>query len=458
VVGCDDRPIIVTGHQPAFIHPGVWAKHIMSMRLAHALNGVALNLVVDNDAPQGTTRAVPTVEKSRLALRSVRYADLPAGLAYEQLARLTPEEVARFDRAIRDAMGDRYGTSQMPVFVEALAYAGNIGDGVDQSVAARRAVEARLGVSVDDRRVSRTWWSPLLLDMLRQAERFSRSYNRALTWYRKEFRVRGHQRPIPDLAIRGTEWELPVWAYRGGEPRRRLFVAPRGGNVRLLADREEIGVFAMDDLRAFDELISPLAGPAPWRLRPRALTLTIWARLFLADLFIHGIGGAKYDRISDAIIADYYGIRPPEMACVSATLLLDLPRSSATPGTVRSLRRSLRDLEWNPQRSLPRGSELTEWVDQREQAVQRGAELRDTDPQNRPARRETFLEIRELNRRLAASRANEIADRRAELARALDDLNENRIAAGREHFFGLYDRAALEKLLAALPAEREFRV
>ena len=194
VVGCDDRPIIVTGHQPAFIHPGVWAKHIVSMRLAHALNGIALNLVVDNDAPQGTTLAVPTVEKSRVVLRNVSYADLPAGLAYEQLARLTPEEVARFDRAIRDATANRYEASQMPVFIEALADAGNIGDGVDQSVAARRAVEARLGVSIDDRRVSRMWWSPLLLDMLRQAERFSRSYNSALTWYRKEFRVRGHQR------------------------------------------------------------------------------------------------------------------------------------------------------------------------------------------------------------------------------------------------------------------------
>ena len=458
VVGSDDRPIIVTGHQPAFIHPGVWAKHIVSMRLAHALGGVALNLVVDNDAPQGTTLAVPAVEKSRVVLRNVSYAALPTGLTYEQLARLTPEEVARFDRAIRDALGKRYGTSPMPVFIEALADAGNIGDGVDQSVAARRAVEAHLGVSVDDRRVSRMWWSPLLLDMLRHAVPFSRSYNDALTWYRKEFRVRGRERPIPDLAVRGDEREMPVWVYRGGEPRRRLFVAPRGGSVRLLADREEIGVFVMDDLRAFDELISPLAGPGPWRLRPRALTLTIWARLFLADLFIHGIGGAKYDRISDAIIADYYGLAPPEMACVSATLLLDLPRSSATPGTIRSLRRSLRDLEWNPQRPLPPGSELTEWVDQREQDVRRGTELRDTDPRNRPARRETFLEIRDLNRRLATARSKEVADRRMELERALDDLNQNRIVDGREYFFGLYHRAALEELLAALPAEREFRV
>ena len=178
--------------------------------------------------------AVPAVDQSRVVLRSAPYANLPPGLAYEQLARLTPEEVARFDRAIRDAMGERYETSQMPVFIEALGDAGNIGDGVDQSVAARRAVEARLGVSVDDRRVSRMWWSPLLLDMLRQAERFSRSYNRALAWYRKEFRVRGHQRPIPDLAVRGAEWELPVWAYRGGEPRRPREADAQRGRDRVL--------------------------------------------------------------------------------------------------------------------------------------------------------------------------------------------------------------------------------
>src|SRR3989304_928757 len=47
IVGNGDRPIIVTGHQPAFIHPGVWAKHIVSVRLADRPGGIALNLVVD---------------------------------------------------------------------------------------------------------------------------------------------------------------------------------------------------------------------------------------------------------------------------------------------------------------------------------------------------------------------------------------------------------------------------
>jgi hypothetical protein len=376
-------------------------------------------------------------------------------------------------------MGARYEASQMPMFVGALSTADEMGDGTDQSVTARRAVEVAFEVSVDDRRVSRLWWTPLLLDMLGHAERFARSYNAALAWYRREFRIRGGQRPIPDLTSRGAEWELPVWAYRSGETRRRLFAVRVGDSVRMLADREEIGCFTLDDFAALDRLTSPLRGRSEWRLRPRALTLTIWARLFLADLFIHGIGGAKYDRISDAIITDYFGLEPPEMACVSATLLLDLPRPPTTPATIRGLRRSLRDLEWNPQRTLPSSpsplrawlrtwppdaglttfpSRLRAWIEQRERAVRRAVELREATPYDRSARRAAFLEIRELNRQLGTVRSDELANRRAELRQALDDLQQNRVALGREYFFGLYGRAALEGLLAALPPTREFRV
>lgn len=457
VVGCDNRPIIVTGHQPAFIHPGVWAKHIVSMRLADALDGIAINLIVDSDAPRGAALTIPVVQGSRVELCNVGYAELRPGFSFEQLARRTPDEIAQFEQAVRGAMGDRYETSQMPVFIAGLSRAEETGDGIGQFVAARRAVEATFEVSVDDRRVSRLWWTPLLVDMLRRAERFSRSYNAALRSYRQKFGVRGAQRPIPDLTARGGVWELPVWANRQGEARRRLFVGRAGTQLRLLADREEIGVFAPEDLPAFDHLISPLGGSTEWRLRPRALTLTIWARLFLADLFIHGIGGAKYDRISNAIIADYFEIVPPEMACVSATLHLDLPQTETTPETVRNLRRSLRDMEWNPQRGLSLDAGLGSLIEQRALAVRRAAELRCLDPRHRSARRTVFLEIRDLNRRLATARSGELANQRAMLGQALDDLNRNRIALGREYFFGLYDRAALERLLAGLPATSAFR-
>ena len=62
IAGTDTGPIIVTGHQPAFIHAGVWAKHVVAMRLAQAIGGIAINLVVDNDAPRRTVVQIPRVD------------------------------------------------------------------------------------------------------------------------------------------------------------------------------------------------------------------------------------------------------------------------------------------------------------------------------------------------------------------------------------------------------------
>ncbi len=464
IVGRDDRFVIVTGHGPAFIHPGVWAKHIVAMRLATAVDGVALNLVVDNDAPRSPALLVPTVSGERCVLKSVEFARLPAGHAYEQIARLTAEEVSKLERAVCEAMGDRYDESQMPEFFRAFSTAADGCDWVDQAVAARRAVEAGFGVSVDDRRVSSVWCSPLLLDMLADAQRFAHSYNGALQWYRREHRVRGAQRPIPDLHVDGKRCEVAVWAYRIGsvgtahKARRRLFVENAGDKLRLFADDVEIGVIPLRQLKSCADLEAVFAALSGWRLRPRALTLTIWARLLLADLFIHGIGGAKYDRITDAIIADYYGLTPPAMACVSATLQMDLPHGGMTNESVLRLRHALRDLEHNPQRNLPAGPDLDPLIERRVDMVRQASRLRDHDRRNHQARHRVFTEIRDINATMLGARQDALAARRSELAEAVEVLQQNEIARGREYFFGLYDRARLELLLQALPTERDFRV
>src|SRR6185312_5325259 len=93
--------------------------------------------------------------------------------------------------------------------------------------------------------------------------------------------------------------------------------------------------------------------PETGRIRPRALTLTLFARLCLGDLFIHGIGGGKYDEATDAIIRDYFGIEPPGYQVLSATLHLPLEGFAAAPADRERAERLVRDLHWNPQRHVP---------------------------------------------------------------------------------------------------------
>ena len=66
------------------------------------------------------------------------------------------------------------------------------------------------------------------------------------------------------------------------------------------------------------------------RLRTRALTTTMFCRYLLGDLFIHGIGGAKYDELGDSIARRFFGIEPPEFLTLSMTAWLGLPDQTAT--------------------------------------------------------------------------------------------------------------------------------
>jgi hypothetical protein len=458
IVGSDDPLLIVLGHQPEFIHPGVWAKHITAARLATAADGVGLNLIVDCDAPKNTSLSIPSARDEHIVLRRVRYADLPAGWAYEQISRQSMEEVAPFAHAVREAMGDRYESSQMPRFFEAFAGARGARDWVDQEVSARQSVEASFGISLKERRVSSIWCTPLLIDMLLRPFEFAASYNRALVSYRRANRVRGARGLIPGLAVPDERCELPLWVLQSGQGRRRLFVSWAGDSLRLFAGADEIGTLPRSALKPCEDLEAAIAGLGGWEFRPRALTLTIWARLLLADLFIHGIGGAKYDRISDVIMADYYGVTPPQVVCVSATLHLGVPTFVTAHDSVRRLRHGLRDVEWNPQRHLPRSPDYEPLIRRRAEAVRRAIALREHEPGDRDARRLAFAEIRGINAAMLEARPEMLAAGRAELERARRELQQDEIARGRDYFFGLYDRKRLEQLTAALPDEGVFRV
>ena len=60
------------------------------------------------------------------------------------------------------------------------------------------------------------------------------------------------------------------------------------------------------------------------RFRPRAVVTTMFSRLVLSDIFLHGVGGARYDRLTDVIIERFFGIPAPGFVVASATFLPQL--------------------------------------------------------------------------------------------------------------------------------------
>ena len=69
---------------------------------------------------------------------------------------------------------------------------------------------------------------------------------------------------------------------------------------------------------------------------------------FLADLFIHGIGGGKYDALTDELIRRFYGLEPLEYLILTGTLRLPVPVYPVTQDDRHRLQRLARDLHYNP--------------------------------------------------------------------------------------------------------------
>ncbi len=88
------------------------------------------------------------------------------------------------------------------------------------------------------------------------------------------------------------------------------------------------------------------------KLRPRTLLTTMYARLFLSDLFLHGIGGDKYDELTDAIIREFWQVEPPSFVVLTATIPLPVSRPTVEADDIRRLDGLLRDLWYHPEQHL----------------------------------------------------------------------------------------------------------
>jgi len=410
------RPLVVGGHQPELFHAGVWLKNSALDAYARELGGTALNLVVDTDRCVRTSVAVPVGTPREARLEHVPF-DAPAReMAWEERGIVDEECFASFgDRAARileplspDAILRRW----WPLAVERSRECHRLGLALAQ---ARHVLEERLGLQTLELPVSEMVRLPTMMVfmgwLLAHARQLHEAYNAALAGYRREHRVRGRGRPMPELAVRhdaSGEWlEVPWWLWSRDDPRRR----------RVFASIASPGALALSDMETLRiELpIGVDTPPSKWidalsrleehslRLRPRAILTTLVSRLLVADVFVHGIGGAAYDRITDDIVQRLTGCDPPRHAVVSGTLRL--PVELAFPGfgaddptaKLAAVQQAIRDLEFHPERYL-------EPIDSRPDVVRDlVAEKRrwiDTFPTTALARRRC-REIRAANERLA---------------------------------------------------------
>jgi hypothetical protein len=429
---------LLAGHQPELFHPGVWFKNFALFGLAQQHDGFSLNLVVDNDAARSPLLRIPTPAH----VASVPYDRWQGESPYEErpvldeaLFASLPERVLRFQRDWpfepmlpafwREVLRQRERT---PLVGERLA-------------AARRAYERRWGCTQAEVPLSRLCRGEAFAifagHLLANASRLREVYNAAVHDYRHCYRIKSAYHPVPDLTLDGDWCELPLWAWRVGQPRRtRLFARPGDGELHLRAGSDRWPSLPRDPDRLVAEWRT--LEPRGYKVRTRALTTTLFARLLLGDVFLHGIGGGKYDELTDALLARFFGGPASGYVVLTATLVLPLPRFAVDAAACRRLAREHRDLWYNPQRHFADGVPVParDLIQIRQECVLRACTTH-------AQRRARCRELRSLNERLRSFLAAEEQRLRQDRDECLSRLRVNGVLGRRDYAFCLYPQQML---------------
>jgi hypothetical protein len=451
-----DAGLLLAGHQPELFHPGVWIKNFALRGLARAHGRTALNLVVDNDTVKTTALRVPVPAEGD---RPPRLASVPfdrwgGGAPYEGRAVADRDLFDTFsDRVMQLMRGWGYEPLLPSLWAEVRRREKETGLLGESFASARRGLERAWGchnLEVPLSALCRTepfaWFAAHLLGEL---PRFGAVYNAAVHDYRARNGIRSANHPVPDLAAEDDWHEAPFWGWRAGQERRgRLFARRRDGRIELRAGAESWPALPAPEPGREAETVAAWAAleGQGFKARSRALTTTLFARLFLGELFIHGIGGGKYDELTDELIRRFYGAEPPAFLVLSATLWLPLGPAPAADLAAerRRLARAVRDVYWNPQRHLDAAdhdpalaalaAEKADWIARR--------------PASHAERRRRFRTLRGLTEQLRqplGPRAGELVQ---ELARCDSRLKAAAVLRRRDYSFCLHPADTLRPFCA----------
>jgi hypothetical protein len=458
----DPSQILLTGHQPLFYYPGVWFKNFLLAQLARQEGAVALNISVDSDAFAEVGAEIPYYEEG-LKKRPVILLHSGPAQPLETYPLPLMEEWQEFRTRIEELLYTLPAKAPRANFTFFTKIAEEL---LPQSldftrfmIYARRLYEGGTGsphpfyLELPISRLCQTpEFSRFFLSLALDLPRLAQIYNQKLDDYRRVHRFRYPANPFPNLGQKGERWEAPFWIIGEDGARRDLWIEKKGEKLIFLepgtgpgGEDRNIGEVEVEagSVRAIHEL--PLLTKQS-RIRPKALLLTLFCRLFLGDFFLHGTGGGKYDRITDEIIKDYYQINPPHFAVATLTLHLPLGLEPWDDEEFGRLEKLVARLGYNPDHCF---EELKLAADKEKTLRPLALKKHELIHQMRAANQDKKLlarEIESINTQLKEALAGEIKEVLERWERLKTLREESKIAGYREFPYFLFAAEDLETM------------
>lgn len=273
----NDRPIVMSGHQPIVFHNGILAKLIAQHEIAQSTGAGRVWIVPDQDIVDLETIRVPIGSGSDLkatTLQILEPGSIPPGVPAASLPAMDP--IDPDDDRLSDLVEYLRGYTYEPTLARQFASA------AIQLASDRLGIDPPQIIYASDLFTSEAVWDRVCNTMRLDPQGAVRAYNHAT--------AKHPGAKIRPLEIKGDDYERPVWKLRDGYARTPVSDS------------------------SFDQS----------RTAPRALLMSGICRAFLSEFFIHGSGGWAYDQVTEAWFKDWLDITLNPMARASASVYLPL--------------------------------------------------------------------------------------------------------------------------------------
>lgn len=368
------KPIIANGHQPEFQHPGILFKDLLIHKIAGLTDGLPLHIVVDTDHFEMTYSFPERLEGNYAHLKTLHLKDTDNRIYAHSTLRA--EDKAELLLIIQNQLEEakyfinpkiqKEFTSilnQKIRLINSSQYLFQVNESIREDFYKSRQIRI-YHINVSEL-VELNSFKVLVEKIRENLVEFQNVYNQSLTEYRKVHKIKNHAQPIPNL----VSGEMPFW-----------ILDPVSKNRTVMR---------VDDLA--DNCC----------ILPKAVTLTMFMRLFLADFFIHGKGGGRYEEVSEHIIKEFFQMEAAPYEVASATMNLEKTKWFSVPDIdEKEIELKLRDTIFSPEKFL----------DQFHPLVLQKKELQSKFKNPDSDKKELHKEISILNEKMAELITKEKAD------------------------------------------------
>ncbi len=387
--------VIMTGHQADFWHPGILVKDFFASLAASHVGGCAIHIVVDQDVNSPGQIVVPVYDQQgdlHERLIQMLSIDNQVPICHRSAQQSQWSEPVRGAALESVETGLRAMSASLNRHVSAENQAVQVAKAVHDLVAEWVTPPQRIFAS---QLLDTPLGHALIAEMAKNPRAVARAYNTA---------VRAHSDAgINELIVTDSAVEIPLWRVDHEGRRHRAYSH----------DLEMDGTFY-----------------------PRALMMTALARLGLCDLFIHGTGGGRYDRVTEQWIYEWLKVKLAPMAVATASI--HLPFRSVQTAGVQAARSAYRRAWHDPDVS-----------EDQTMSVEKQSLLGQINslPVGSRARRTMFYEMHRILSARRARAESTLAERELLLQQAVNAERERPIRFRRTWAFPLYPSGMIADLL-----------